>query len=206
MTLEMWFVVAMIIIPLTLVVLNRWRVDVAALFMMVVLGLAQFLGFSILGDASSPQQTLLAISGFGQPVVVTLIGLFILTQTLTNNGVMLWLGQQLAMAAVSSVTRLIFVFTFSSALLSLLMNNVAVGALLLPSAMQAARQGSDSSEQIADPNCIWHCVGRHGDVFHNRQYCDEQFAGHCQSAANRVGSSIVCRHWRIDRGCRDSFI
>ena len=159
MTLEMWLVIAVIIIPLTLVVLNRWRVDVAALFMMVVLGLAQYLGFSILGDASSPQQTLLAISGFGQPVVVTLIGLFILTQALTNNGVMLWLGQQLAMAAVSSVTRLIFVFTFSSALLSLLMNNVAVGALLLPSAMQAARKARIRPSKLLIPIAFGTALG-----------------------------------------------
>ncbi len=159
MTLEMWFVVAVIVVPLTLVVLNRWRVDVAALFMMVVLGSAQFLGFSILGDASSPQQTLLAISGFGQPAVVTLIGLFILTQTLTNNGVMLWLGQRLAMAAASSVTRLIFVFTFSSALLSLLMNNVAVGALLLPSAMQAARKARIRPSKLLIPIAFGTALG-----------------------------------------------
>ena len=61
-------------LPTILVVLNRWRVDVAAFFMIVVLGLAQYLGFGVLGDQKSPQQALLAISGFGQPVVVTLIG------------------------------------------------------------------------------------------------------------------------------------
>ncbi len=140
MTLEMWLVIAVIVFPLTLVSINRWRIDVAALFMIVALGLAQFFGLGILGDKNSPQQTLLAISGFGQPVVVTLIGLFILTQSLTNNGVMLWLSQRLMAIGSSSTNRLIFLFSFSSAALSLLMNNVAVGALLLPSAMQVARK------------------------------------------------------------------
>ena len=140
MTLEMWLVIAVIVFPLTLVSINRWRIDVAALFIIVALGLAQFLGLGILGDKNSPQTTLLAISGFGQPVVVTLIGLFILTQTLTNNGVMLWLSQRLMAIGASSTNRLIFLFSFSSAALSLLMNNVAVGALLLPSAMQVARK------------------------------------------------------------------
>ena len=139
MTINMWFIVLVIVLPLSLVVSNRWRIDVAAIFMIVALGIAQYFGFAVLGDPKSPQQTTLAISGFGQPVVVTLIGLFILTQTLTANGVMLWLGQRLTRATEHSVTRLIFAFTFSSALLSLLMNNVAVGALLLPSAMQASR-------------------------------------------------------------------
>lgn len=77
MTLEMWLVIAVIVFPLTLVSINRWRIDVAALFMIVALGLAQFFGLGILGNKNSPGQTLLAISGFGQPVVVTLIGLFI---------------------------------------------------------------------------------------------------------------------------------
>jgi di/tricarboxylate transporter len=159
MTIDMWFIIIVIVLPLSLVVFNRWRVDVAAIFMIVVLGLAQYLGFGVLGDQKSPQQTLLAISGFGQPVVVTLIGLFILTQTLTNNGVMLWLGQRLTHAAERSVTRLIFVFTFSSALFSLLMNNVAVGALLLPSAMQVSRNARIRPSKLLIPIAFGTALG-----------------------------------------------
>lgn len=151
MTPEMWFVVAMIAIPLLQVMFNRWRVDVAALFVIVALGLAQYLGFSILGNERSSQQTLLAISGFSQPVVVTLIGLFILTQTLSHNGVMLWLGQRLAAMGGSSEARLIFLFAFTSASLSLLMNNVAVGALLLPSAIQVAKKSKVAPSKLLIP-------------------------------------------------------
>ena len=151
MTPEMWFVVVVIVLPLSLVAFRRWGVDVAALFMIVALGLAQYLGYSILAGAGSPRDTLLAISGFGQPVVVILIGLFILTQTLSNNGVMLWLGQGLAALGERSVTRLIFLFAFSSALLSLLMNNVAVGALLLPSAMHVARKAHVRPSKLLIP-------------------------------------------------------
>jgi di/tricarboxylate transporter len=159
MTAEMWFVAAVMVIPLTLVVFNRWRVDVAALFMIVVLGLSQFLGFAILGDAHSPAETILAISGFGQPVVITLIGLFILTQALTENGVMLWLGQKLVAAAERSTSRLIFAFTFSSALFSQFMNNVAVGALLLPSAMQASRKARVRPSKLLIPIAFGTALG-----------------------------------------------
>ncbi len=151
MTPEMWFVIAMIAFPLLQVIFNRWRVDIAALFMIVALGMAQYLGFSILGDENSPQQTLLAISGFSQPVVVTLMGLFILTQTLSHNGVMLWFGQRLATVGGSSEARLIFLFTFASASLSLLMNNIAVGALLLPSAIQVAKKSKVSPSKLLIP-------------------------------------------------------
>jgi len=136
----MLLVLVIIVIPLALVMLDRWRIDIAALFMIVVLGLAQYFGLGILSTPQTPSATALAISGFSQPVVITLIGLFVLTQALTNNGVMLWLGQTLNRLGRGSETRLIFLFTLSAALLSLLMNNVAVGALLLPSAMNVARQ------------------------------------------------------------------
>ena len=151
MTPEMWFVVVVIVLPLSLVAFGRWRVDVAAIFMIVALGLAQYLGFGVLGDVNSPRDTLLSISGFGQPVVVILIGLFILTQTLSSNGVMLWLGQRLAAAGEHSVTRLIFFFSFSAALLSLLMNNVAVGALLLPSAMHVSHKAHIRPSKLLIP-------------------------------------------------------
>jgi Trk K+ transport system NAD-binding subunit len=159
MTPEMWFVVAVIVIPLTLVMFNRWRVDVAAIFMIVVLGLAQYFGFGILGNERSPGDSLLAISGFSQPVVVTLIGLFILTQTLSYNSVMLWLGQRLAAAGGNSETRLIFLFTFASALLSLMMNNVAVGALLLPSVIQATHKAKIRASKLLIPIAFGTALG-----------------------------------------------
>jgi di/tricarboxylate transporter len=159
MTIEMFFAAAVIVVPLLLVMFGRWRVDLAALFMIVALGIAQFLGLGVLGNAHSPQQTLLAISGFSQPVVVTLIGLFILTQALSANGVMLWLGQRLAAAGANSETRLIFVFTFASAMLSLLMNNVAVGALLLPGAIQVAKKSRLHPSKLLIPIAFGTALG-----------------------------------------------
>ncbi|MDX9991940.1 MAG: SLC13 family permease [Anaerolineales bacterium] len=151
MTLPMWFSLAILAVPLLLVMLDRWRVDTAALFMIVALGLAQFFGMGVLGRAGSPAEALFAISGFSQPVVMTLIGLFILTQALTANGVMQWVGQRLTQIGGSSESRLIFLFTLTAALLSLLMNNVAVGALLLPSAMQVARRAAIKPGKLLIP-------------------------------------------------------
>jgi di/tricarboxylate transporter len=156
---EMWFVAAVIVIPLALVMFNRWRVDVAAIFMIVILGLAQYFGYSILGNEKTPGDTLLAISGFSQPVVVTLIGLFILTQTLSHNSVMLWLGQRLATAGGNSEKRLVFLFTFASALLSLMMNNVAVGALLLPSVIQVTRKAKIRASKLLIPIAFGTALG-----------------------------------------------
>jgi di/tricarboxylate transporter len=159
MTPEMWLLAAVIVLPLLMVIAGRWRVDTAALFMIVALGLAQFLGLSILGEPGLPQGSLLAISGFSQPVVITLLGLFILTQTLSHNGVMAWLGQRLAAASQNSETRLVFLFTSASALLSLLMNNVAVGALLLPSVIQVTRKARIKPSKLLIPVAFGTALG-----------------------------------------------
>jgi len=140
MTLSMWITLLIIFLPLTLVMLGRWRMDVAALLMMAALGLAQFFGWGILGKPQTPADAILAIAGFSQPVIITLIGLFILTQALTANGMMQWMSQQMMRLGGGTEGRLIFLFAGSAALLSLLMNNVAVGALLLPGAMQVSRR------------------------------------------------------------------
>jgi di/tricarboxylate transporter len=140
MTLSMWITLLIIFLPLTLVMRGRWRMDVAALLMMAALGLAQFFGWGILGEPQTPADAILAIAGFSQPVIITLIGLFILTQALTANGMMQWMSQQMMRLGGGTEGRLIFLFAGSAALLSLLMNNVAVGALLLPGAMQVCRR------------------------------------------------------------------
>jgi di/tricarboxylate transporter len=159
MTREMLLLVAVIALPLALVMLGRWRMDLAALSMIAALGMAQFAGLGILGEAHVPQQAALAISGFSQPVVITLIGLFILTQSLSVNGVTLWLGQRLAAAGANSEMRLVFLFTFVSAALSLLMNNVAVGALLLPSAIQAAKKAHIRPSKLLIPVAFGTALG-----------------------------------------------
>ncbi|HET6846370.1 MAG TPA: SLC13 family permease, partial [Anaerolineales bacterium] len=159
MTPEMWIVVAIIVLPLALIFRGRWRPDLAGLFMIVALGIGQFAGLGILAGANHPEDAMLAISGFGQPLALILIGLFILTQALTRSGVMLWLGSTLAGAARSSVSRLVFLFTLSAALLSLLMNNVAVGSLLLPSAIQAARKSHVKPSRLLIPIAFGTALG-----------------------------------------------
>ncbi len=159
MTQEMLFIVAVIVAPLALVMLGRWRMDLAALFIIAALGVAQFAGVGILGEPHAPQQAVLAISGFSQPVVITLIGLFILTQSLSANGVTLWLGQRLTTASANSEMRLVLLFTFVSAALSLLMNNVAVGALLLPSVIQAAKKAHIRPSKLLIPVAFGSALG-----------------------------------------------
>ncbi|MEJ5239797.1 MAG: SLC13 family permease [Anaerolineales bacterium] len=116
------------------------RPDLLALTLMLLLALGQFLGLGVLGPKDAPQEATRALLGFGQPLIFTLIGLFILTQALSHHGFSQWIGERLARLGARSEVHLLILFTSLAALLSLFMNNVVVGAILLPGAIQAARK------------------------------------------------------------------
>jgi di/tricarboxylate transporter len=151
MTLAQVIVIIALAIPLALAFFEKIRIEVAALLIAALLGLAQFAGLSILAPANTPSAAPLAFSGFGQPVIITLMGLFILTESLDRAGVTGWIAVRVLRLGGNSERRVIGLFAFTAALLSLLMNNVAVGALLLPSALDVARQKNIAPSKLLIP-------------------------------------------------------
>jgi di/tricarboxylate transporter len=140
MTLAQVFVIVAVAIPLGLVAVNRLRVDIGALIIAIALGVGQYFGLGVLGPPGQRDAAVRAIAGLGQPVVVTLFSLFILTRSLDKVGVTRAIARRLLAAGGNSEVRLIVLFTATTALLSLFMNNLAAGALLLPSAIDASRR------------------------------------------------------------------
>ncbi|MGH9763226.1 MAG: SLC13 family permease, partial [Blastocatellia bacterium] len=140
MTLSQWLVILIVVIPISLVMMNKVGMDVAGLIIAVGFGLAQFLGASVLGPAHSRIDAAKSISGFGQPVIITLVGLFVLTYALDGTGVTRWIARSLLRLGGTSEWRLIGLFASVTAMLSLVMNNLAAGALVLPTAMEVARR------------------------------------------------------------------
>ena len=120
-----------LIIPMAFVIANRLRMDVAALVMAAALGILQLAGLGLLGPAGSPADAVGAISGFSQPVVITLLALFVLTRALDKSGVTRWIAQRLIRIAGANERRLIALFALTTALFSLFMNNLAAGALII---------------------------------------------------------------------------
>ncbi len=135
-----WFVVASVLGVLALVATDRLRIDVGAVSLAAILALAQFLGLGVLAGPDTPGAAIQALSGFGQPVVITLFSLFVLTRALDKTGVTRWIAGRVQAVGGGSERRLIVLFAGVTALLSLFMNNLAAGALLLPSAMDIARR------------------------------------------------------------------
>jgi di/tricarboxylate transporter len=149
MTPAQLFVIAVLVIPLTLVFLNRLREDVAALLMASALGIAQYLGLPVLG--STAEDASAALSGFGTPEVITLMSLFIITYSLDKYGLTRWLAGRLLAIGGNSERRLIGLFAGSTAVLSLFMNTLAAGALMLPSALDASRRTAIKPSKLLIP-------------------------------------------------------
>lgn len=151
MTLSQFFVILVLAVPLVFVFLNRLREDVAALLMAVLLGIAQALGLGVLGPAGTPDNASKALSGFGTPEVLTLVALFIITACLDKFGVTRWIASSLLRIGGNSERRLIGLFALSAAVLSLFMNNLAAGALLLPGGLEAARRSGIKPSKLLIP-------------------------------------------------------
>lgn len=140
MTSAQILLIVIVSVPLIFVSLNRLRVDLAALIIALLLGTLQYFDVGILDSPDTPANAIRAVAGFSQPVVITLLSLFIITRCLDKAGVTRWIAQRLMKIGGQSEQRLIALFATATALLSLFMNNLAAGALLLPSAMEAARR------------------------------------------------------------------
>jgi di/tricarboxylate transporter len=145
------FLIAVVVIPLALVFLERLRIDLAALLMAVSLAAGQYLGLGVLGAAHSPTDAIKAISGLGQPVLLTLLSLFVITAALERAGVTHWIAGRLLKIGSRSERRLIPLLAATAALLSLVMNNLAAGALVLPCAMEISRRTGIKPSKLLIP-------------------------------------------------------
>jgi len=80
-----------------------------------------------------------ALSGFSNPAVVTVWAVFILSGGLTRTGVANIIGRFVLRLAGGGETMMIIVIMLTAGVMSAIMNNVAVAALLLPVVMDIAR-------------------------------------------------------------------
>ena len=153
------FLIIVVAVPLLLAACNRLRLDLAALSIAAILGTAHFFGMGLFGPADTPNLTVRAISGLGQPIILTLMGLFIITRGLDNSGVTRWIVKQVLKIGGQSEKRLIILFAGTTALLSLVMNNLAAGALLLPSAVEVCRRTGIKPSKLLIPVAFGSMLG-----------------------------------------------
>ncbi len=127
MTQQEWILVATFGGTVILMYSTRLRPDLIALLAALALAM---LGVMPPGDV---------LSGLGSGVVLTLISVFILAEGLDQTGVVRSVAKHLSRVAGMEERRVLLTLMVAGATLSLGMNNVAVGALLLPVSVRMAR-------------------------------------------------------------------
>lgn len=160
-----WLLIVIVVIPIGLVIANKIRMDLAALLIASTLGVLQLAGLGVLSAAHSPKDAIKAYSGFSQPVVITLLSLFIITRGLDKSGITRWLARNLIKLGGNRENRLILLLIATAALLSLFMNNLAAGALLLPGAMEVARQTRIKPSKLLIPIAYGSLLGGSATYF-----------------------------------------
>lgn len=142
-----WILLGIIALTLLAIILNLLRSDLIAILVLAVLPLTGMITYQE------------AFSGFSRSVVITIIGLFILTQALEDTGIVEWMADRLRGMGAGSELRLILLFMAAGALLSLVMNNIAAGAVLLPAAVQVGRESNVPPSKLLIPLSFGTLVG-----------------------------------------------
>lgn len=106
------------------------------------------LGAVAVSGLVTPQQ---ALSGFSSPAVVTVWAVFILSAGLSRTGVAGMLGRQVTRLAGNHEARRVAVIMLSAGVLSAVMNNVAIAALMLPVVMDISRQSGEPPSRLLIP-------------------------------------------------------
>jgi di/tricarboxylate transporter len=139
MNAEIAVVLAILFATIALFVAERPGPDVVSLLVVLALVLTGTL------------QTQEALAGFGNPAVLTIASIFLVTAGLSNTGVAGWIGRRLLRIAGESESRLVAVTMAAAATLSLVMNNIASASVLLPGLSSIARQTRISSSKLLIP-------------------------------------------------------
>lgn len=128
MTLPILTILIIVVGATLLLVTERLRSDVVALLTLVALALT--------GLVSSQE----AFAGFSRSAVITILSIFIITEALERTGVTRVIGDRLLRLAGGNEKRLLPVIMLAAAALSLFMNNIAAGAVLLPAVIGITRK------------------------------------------------------------------
>ncbi|CAM2069923.1 SLC13 family permease [Sulfidibacter corallicola] len=128
MSTDQILVVSILIVSLILFVIDKIRVDLVSMGVMVALVLTGLL---------SPEQ---AFSGFASPAVITVWGVFIVSAGLSRCGIDRLLAQGMLAIAGSHPLGLLTTLMLCAGLMSAFMNNVGAVAILLPTVMGLCRE------------------------------------------------------------------
>jgi di/tricarboxylate transporter len=146
-TLEISIVLAILLAAVTSFVTGWLRMDVTALLVLALLALAGVL---------SPAE---AFAGFSSPAVITVGGMFVISAALARTGVANLLGRHMLRVAGERELPLVMAIMLTAGVLSSVMNNIGVAAMLLPVVMDIARRTGRSPSRLLMPLALGSLMG-----------------------------------------------
>jgi di/tricarboxylate transporter len=147
MTLEIALVFGILLAAVVLFVTGWMRMDMTAL---LVLGLLAITG------VLTPAQ---AFAGFSSPAVITVGGMFVISASLARTGVAGLLGRQLLRIAGTRQVPLVVAIMLTAGVLSSVMNNIGVAAMMLPVVMDIARRTGHAPSKLLMPLALGSLMG-----------------------------------------------
>ena len=139
MTVQIAALLALIVVALVLMALERFPADVTALGILLAL---------ILGGLLPPQR---AFATFGNDAVIMIFGLLVLTTTLIHTGAVDGAGRALYRLSDQHPNALLALLLISAAVLSAFISNTATTALLLPITLSLARRNGIGASKLLMP-------------------------------------------------------
>ncbi|HEV2131591.1 MAG TPA: SLC13 family permease [Longimicrobiaceae bacterium] len=140
--------VLLILLGAVVLFVSGWiRMDLTALLVLGALALTGLV---------TPAQ---ALSGFSNPAVITVGGMFVISAALARTGVANLLGRQVLRMAGEGEMRLIVVIMSTAGVLSAVMNNIGVAAMMLPVVMDIARRIGRPPSRLLMPLALGTLLG-----------------------------------------------
>ena len=147
MTGETLFVFILLTITIALFASELLRLDVVAVLVVLALMLSHVL---------SPAQ---ALSGFGDPLIVLIAGVFVIAEGLYRTGVAFHISTWVLEVAGTSETRLLVVLMLVVAALSSFMDSIGTVAIFVPVAINLAAKANCSPARLLMPVSIASLIG-----------------------------------------------
>ena len=139
MTTPIAIVLALLIVALVLFSLERIPIEVVSILLVIALVLTNTL------TAAE------AFAGFGNDIVITIAGLFVLTGGLARTGVIDLVGRRLHRAAGDSEFRMTALIMFAAAFCAAVMKNTTTTAMFLPVVLGIASRRNISPSKLLMP-------------------------------------------------------
>ncbi|HEV8134773.1 MAG TPA: SLC13 family permease [Pyrinomonadaceae bacterium] len=139
MTTQIATVLALLLVAVFLFCIERIPIEIVALLLVIALVLTKTLSASE------------AFAGFGNDIVITIAGLFILTGGLAKTGVIDAVGRRLHRTAGDSEFRITALIMFAAALCAAVMKNTTTTAMFLPVVLGIASRRGISPSRLLMP-------------------------------------------------------